>query len=688
MPVTKQDALRALQLLVELRNGSDDAAAAHYDALIDVMQSKLFVALLELQDFYFDKVVHRAATRERQSVASSKSRASYGELEWEDDYDFGGQPGNNDGRPQSVQRAASAQLVEVRMEEVELTAGSRGLGMSISGGVDRPFVPEDTSIFITNITPGGAADQTSILRAGDSIVSINGVSMEGKTHADAVVLLKSGPSLHLVVLHGALAASRSKMRMQTSTASLINVHQETIDLHRQEGKGLGFTIAGGVGSPHVAGDDGIFVSKIIAQSVAERDGRLTVGDRLLSVQGQSCHGLSHEQAVSLLRSPASPIVLVVEHGGFDKAANELGSSLGLKQAAGPQLTRTGTLKAFGQLKHGEQGQHDSPFDQPDGGALRKVTLTKGAYGFGFNLVGPTDLAVQDPNEAKGIFISRVMPQGAAAESGQVFEGDEIVTLNGHELTTAPYRKALALIRSIPDGVMQLQLRSNPKVYNVYKERMAALQANEVETKQSLTAYNSKDGLCVRALYEYNPAQDMTLGSKERKRKLLSVQLHDVYLVPQVSTGDWWEAENLNTGDKGLIPSRSLAETKVQTGKQLDGNGTEAQQEAVLVCGIIPAPFPCVSSNSRALYLHATAGLSRQAKEDLLLPVCATADFPSEAAVRLRLGQRRWLQQRAPSLRGGRAGAGGSGAASALAGAGADQGLCHRQAHRRVSSAVW
>ena len=40
------EALRALQLLVELRNGSDDASAQQYDAMIDVMQSKLFVALL------------------------------------------------------------------------------------------------------------------------------------------------------------------------------------------------------------------------------------------------------------------------------------------------------------------------------------------------------------------------------------------------------------------------------------------------------------------------------------------------------------------------------------------------------------------------------------------------------------------------------------------------------------------
>lgn len=50
-----------------------------------------FGCFLELQDFYFDKVVHRATRRrDSGSVASSNGhRASFGELEWEDDYDFG-----------------------------------------------------------------------------------------------------------------------------------------------------------------------------------------------------------------------------------------------------------------------------------------------------------------------------------------------------------------------------------------------------------------------------------------------------------------------------------------------------------------------------------------------------------------------------------------------------------------------
>lgn len=47
--------------------------------------------------------------------------------------------------------------------------------------------------------------------------------------------------------------------------------------------GLGFSIAGGVGNEHVAGDTGIFITKVITGGAAEQDGRLQCGDRLIRV---------------------------------------------------------------------------------------------------------------------------------------------------------------------------------------------------------------------------------------------------------------------------------------------------------------------------------------------------------------------------------------------------------------------
>ena len=47
--------------------------------------------------------------------------------------------------------------------------------------------------------------------------------------------------------------------------------------------GLGFVLVGGRDNQHIAGDNGIFVTKIIPDSPAHQDGTIGVGDRLLEV---------------------------------------------------------------------------------------------------------------------------------------------------------------------------------------------------------------------------------------------------------------------------------------------------------------------------------------------------------------------------------------------------------------------
>ena len=49
-------------------------------------------------------------------------------------------------------------------------------------------------------------------------------------------------------------------------------------------KGLGFTIAGGIGNQHIPGDNGIYVTKVMEGGAAAADGRIAVGDRLVAVK--------------------------------------------------------------------------------------------------------------------------------------------------------------------------------------------------------------------------------------------------------------------------------------------------------------------------------------------------------------------------------------------------------------------
>lgn len=56
-----------------------------------------------------------------------------------------------------------------------------------------------------------------------------------------------------------------------------------IDL-KKGNKGLGFSIAGGIGNQHIPGDNGIYVTKIMDGGAASVDGSLSIGDKLIAVR--------------------------------------------------------------------------------------------------------------------------------------------------------------------------------------------------------------------------------------------------------------------------------------------------------------------------------------------------------------------------------------------------------------------
>lgn len=83
---------------------------------------------------------------------------------------------------------------------------------------------------------------------------------------------------------------------------------KTITLERGS-TGLGFSIVGGYGSPH--GDLPIYVMKVFDNGAAAKDGRLKRGDQILSVNDRSLEGLTHEEAVQVLKKVTGTVVLQV-----------------------------------------------------------------------------------------------------------------------------------------------------------------------------------------------------------------------------------------------------------------------------------------------------------------------------------------------------------------------------------------
>ncbi|XP_033001936.1 disks large homolog 2 isoform X4 [Lacerta agilis] len=185
--------------------------------------------------------------------------------------------------------------IEYEFEEITLERGNSGLGFSIAGGTDNPHIGDDPGIFITKIIPGGAAAEDGRLRVNDCILRVNEVDVSEVSHSKAVEALKEAGSIVRLYVR------RRRPILET-----------VVEIKLFKGpKGLGFSIAGGVGNQHIPGDNSIYVTKIIDGGAAQKDGRLQVGDRLLMVNNYCLEEVTHEEAVAILKNTSDVVYLKV-----------------------------------------------------------------------------------------------------------------------------------------------------------------------------------------------------------------------------------------------------------------------------------------------------------------------------------------------------------------------------------------
>ncbi|XP_027146407.1 multiple PDZ domain protein-like [Larimichthys crocea] len=201
---------------------------------------------------------------------------------------------------------------------VDITRGvTDSLGVSIAGGKGSPL--GDTPIFIAMIQANGVAAKTHRLKVGDRIVNINGQSVDGLSHSEVVTLLKNSYgniSLQVVAdtnisaiatqVESLSSSSSVSANMDTHTAEPEGPRPRSISLEKGS-EGLGFSIVGGFGSPH--GDLPIYVKTVFSKGAAAVDGRLKRGDQILTVNGESLQGVTHEQAVGILKKQRGTVTL-------------------------------------------------------------------------------------------------------------------------------------------------------------------------------------------------------------------------------------------------------------------------------------------------------------------------------------------------------------------------------------------
>uniref|UniRef100_A0A673X873 PATJ crumbs cell polarity complex component n=1 Tax=Salmo trutta TaxID=8032 RepID=A0A673X873_SALTR len=193
------------------------------------------------------------------------------------------------------------------------------LGISIAGGKGSPL--GDIPIFVAMIQANGVAAKTHRLKVGDRIVSINAQSLDGLSHGDVVTMLKNayGSIILQVIADTNISAIASQVESMSTSTSLPNSPDtqpgepeapkpKNISLEKGS-DGLGFSIVGGFGSPH--GDLPIYIKTVFSKGAAAVDGRLKRGDQILSVNGESLEGATHELAVAILKRQRGAVTLEV-----------------------------------------------------------------------------------------------------------------------------------------------------------------------------------------------------------------------------------------------------------------------------------------------------------------------------------------------------------------------------------------
>ncbi|XP_069077060.1 protein scribble homolog isoform X17 [Pleurodeles waltl] len=386
-------------------------------------------------------------------------------------------------------------LIEpARIEEEELTLSilrqTGGLGISIAGGKgSTPYKGDDEGIFISRVAEEGPAARAGV-RVGDKLLEVNGVDLHNAEHHKAVEALRSsGTSVTMSVLRERMVEPENAITVtplrpeddyyprerwsamcfpeetEDEPAAAVPTRRFSTCLVRNE-KGLGFSIAGGKGStPYRAGDAGIFISRIAEGGAAHRDGALSVGDRVMSINGVDMTEARHDQAVALLTGSSPTITLLVERE-IVKSVEEadVGASPALQRMR-PHSPPPPTRVDAGDEADGQEADkfqmNNRTRGMEDEYPMEEVLLVKAGGPLGLSIVGGSDhsshpFGVHEP----GVFISKVIPQGLAARSG-LRVGDRILEVNTIDLRHATHQEAVNALLSNSQEIRMLVRRDPP-----------------------------------------------------------------------------------------------------------------------------------------------------------------------------------------------------------------------------------
>ncbi|XP_060273384.1 tyrosine-protein phosphatase non-receptor type 13 isoform X15 [Ovis aries] len=189
-------------------------------------------------------------------------------------------------------------------------------------------------IYVKAVIPKGAAESDGRIHKGDRVLAVNGVSLEGATHKQAVETLRNtGQVVHLLLEKGQSPASKEHvpqctlsnadtqgqapekmMKKMTHVKDYSFVTEEnTFEvklLKNSSGLGFSFSREDNI-IPEQMNTSIVRVKKLFPGQPAAESGQIDVGDVILKVNGASLKGLSQQEVISALRGTSPEVSLLL-----------------------------------------------------------------------------------------------------------------------------------------------------------------------------------------------------------------------------------------------------------------------------------------------------------------------------------------------------------------------------------------
>ncbi|XP_062070299.1 FERM and PDZ domain-containing protein 2 [Lepus europaeus] len=213
---------------------------------------------------------------------------------------------------------------------VELVKEDGTLGFSVTGGVNTRALYG--GIYVKSIIPGGPADKEGQILQGDRLLQVDGMSLCGLTHKQAVQCLKGPGQVASLVLErrsarpaqqcpsandrtgdgqAAVSLVTAVPGRPTSCVSVTDGPQFEVKLKKNT-NGLGFSfVQVERESCNHSSNDLMRIKRLFPGQPAEEHGAIAVGDIILAVNGRSTEGLVFQEVLHLLRAAPEEVTLLL-----------------------------------------------------------------------------------------------------------------------------------------------------------------------------------------------------------------------------------------------------------------------------------------------------------------------------------------------------------------------------------------